>query len=81
MIQQRNGSGTQFMGIEVVIYHSRVKLTQRMYTFNQLSVTGMLASKPIYKPMDPNPKLTIPMLLGTCIVFGTLYEIGIKKHE
>ena len=46
-----------FPGIEVPQSNSRVVISQRKYTLNILTDTGMLDCKPIDTPMDPNVKL------------------------
>ena len=46
-----------FLGIEVAQSNSGVVISQRKYTLNILTDTGMLDCKPVDTPMDPNVKL------------------------
>ena len=46
-----------FLGIEVPQSNSRVVISQRKYTLNILTDTGMLDCKPVDTSMDPNVKL------------------------
>ena len=46
-----------FLGIEVAQSNSGVVISQRKYTLDILTNTGMLNCKPIDTPMDPNVKL------------------------
>ena len=46
-----------FLGNEVVQSNSGVVISQRKYTFEILTDTGMLECKPVDTPMDPNVKL------------------------
>ena len=46
-----------FLGIEVAQSNSRVVISQRKYTLDILTNTGMLDCKPVDTPMDPNVKL------------------------
>ena len=51
------GKFKYFLGIEVAQSNSRVVISQRKYTMDILTDTGMLDYKPIDTPMDPNVKL------------------------
>ena len=46
-----------FLGIGVAPSNSRVVISQRKYTLDILTDTGMLDCKPVDTPMDPNVKL------------------------
>ena len=46
-----------FLGIEVAQSNSGMVISQRKYTLDILTDTGMLDCKPIDTPMDPNVKL------------------------
>ena len=46
-----------FLGIKVAQSNSGVVISQRKYTLDILTVTGMLGCKPVDTPMDPNVKL------------------------
>ena len=46
-----------FLGIEVAQSNSGVVISQRKYTLDILTNTGMLDCKPVDTPMDPNVKL------------------------
>lgn len=46
-----------FLGIEVARSRKGIVLSQRKYTKDLLSETGMLGSKPADTPMDPNLQL------------------------
>ena len=46
-----------FLGIEVAQSNSKVVISQRKYTVDILTDTGMLYCKPVDTPMDPNAKL------------------------
>ena len=46
-----------FLGIEVAQSNSEVVISQRKYTLDILTDTGMLDCKPVDTPMDPNVKL------------------------
>ena len=46
-----------FLGIEVAQSNSGVVISQRKYTLDILTDTGMLDCKPVDTPMDPNVKL------------------------
>ena len=46
-----------FLGIKVAQSNSRVVISQRKYTLNILTDTGMLDCKRVDTPMDPNVKL------------------------
>ena len=46
-----------FLGIEVAQSRSGISICQRKYALDILSETGMMDSKPIDTPMDPNEKL------------------------
>ena len=46
-----------FLGIKVAQSNSRVVISQRKYTLDILTDTGMLNCKPVDTPMDPNVKL------------------------
>ena len=46
-----------FLGIKVAQSNSRVVISQRKYTLDILTDTGMLDYKPVDTPMDPNVKL------------------------
>ena len=48
-----------FLGIEVAQSNFGVVISQRKYTFDILTDTGMLDCKPVDTPMDPNVKLVL----------------------
>ncbi|GAV58961.1 LOW QUALITY PROTEIN: Pkinase domain-containing protein/LRR_1 domain-containing protein/RVT_2 domain-containing protein/LRR_8 domain-containing protein, partial [Cephalotus follicularis] len=48
-----------FLGIEVATSHKGISLSQRKYIIDLLEEIGMLGSKPVDTPMDPNVKLTV----------------------
>ena len=48
-----------FLGIEVARSNSRVVISQRKYTLDILTETGMLDYKPVDTPIDPNVKLVL----------------------
>ena len=47
-----------FLGIKVAKSHLGIVLSQRKYTLDLLSDTGMLGAKPADSPMDSNVKLS-----------------------
>jgi hypothetical protein len=46
-----------FLGIEVARSRTGINLSQRKYTLDLLEETGLLGSRPVDVPMDPNKKL------------------------
>ena len=46
-----------FLGIEVARFKEGINLSQRKYVLDILEETGLLGSKPMETPMDPNVKL------------------------
>ena len=52
-----------FLGIEVAQSNSRVIISQRKYSLDILTDTGMLDCKPVDTPIEPNVKL-VPRLEG-----------------
>ena len=46
-----------FLGIEVAQFKEGISLSQRKYLVDILEETGLLGSKPVETPMDPNVKL------------------------
>ena len=46
-----------FLGIEVAQSKEGISLSQRKYVLDILEETGLLGSKPVETPMDPNVKL------------------------
>ena len=46
-----------FLGIEVAQSKEGISLSQRKYLVDILEETGLLGSKPVETPMDPNVKL------------------------
>ena len=48
-----------FLDIEVAQSNSRVVISQRKYTLNVLTDTGMLDCKPVDTPLDSNVKLVL----------------------
>ena len=46
-----------FLGIEITQFNSGVVISQRKYTLDILTETGMLDCKPVDTSMDPNVKL------------------------
>jgi hypothetical protein len=45
--------------LRVVQPKEGISLSQRKYVFDILEVTGLLSSKPVKSPMDPNVKLYV----------------------
>ena len=48
-----------FFGIEVARSKDGISLSQRKYVLDILEETGLLGSKPVDTPMDPNVKLCV----------------------
>ena len=53
------GNLRHFLGMEIARNETGVSISQRKYTLDLLKETGMLGSKPVDTPMDPNIKLEI----------------------
>ncbi|XP_019051682.1 PREDICTED: uncharacterized protein LOC109114067 [Nelumbo nucifera] len=52
------GTLKYFLGIEVAQSKWEISLSQRKYVLDMLDETGLLGSKPVETPMDPNVKMT-----------------------
>ena len=52
------GALRYFLGIEIARSRRGISLSQRKYTLDLLSDTGMMGCRPASTPMDPNLKLT-----------------------